>query len=103
MDQGDVEHAKSKGNLNAKVGDVLWRAPCSIGPCGSEHSHWGGDLLTVGEADARLIAAAPDLLEVVKQMQSALSRCFGAHGPDEGDRHRALAQARAALAKATNA
>lgn len=53
------------------------------------------------EADARLIAAAPDLLEVVKQMQSALSRCFGAHGPDEGDRHRALAQARAAIAKAT--
>ena len=53
------------------------------------------------EANARLIAAAPDLLAVVKQMQSALSRCFGAHAPDEGDRHRALAQARAAIAKAT--
>jgi hypothetical protein len=55
------------------------------------------------EANARLIAAAPELLEVVKQMQSALSRCFGAHAPDEGDRHRALAQARAAIAKATGA
>ena len=66
MDQSDVEHAKSKGNLNAKVGDVLWRSPRSIGPCGSEHSHWGGDLLTVEEADARLIAAAPDLLEALK-------------------------------------
>ena len=66
MDKEDVEHAKSKGNMNAKVGDVLWRAPRSIGPCGSEHSHWGGDLLTVEEADARLIAAAPDLLEALE-------------------------------------
>jgi hypothetical protein len=67
MDNSDVEHAKSEGNLNAKVGDVLWRSPRSIGPCGSEHSHWGGDLLTVEEADARLIAAAPDLLEALKE------------------------------------
>jgi hypothetical protein len=47
------------------------------------------------------LPTAPDLLEVVKQMQSALSRCFGAHSSDEGDRHRALATARAIIGKAT--
>jgi hypothetical protein len=91
MDKEDVEHAKSKGNLNAKVGDVLWRAPRSIGPCGSEHSHWGGDLLTVEEADARLIAAAPDLL-------GALQHLMVAHG-EQLDY--AFQQAQDAIAKAT--
>ena len=91
MDKGDVEHAKSKGNLNAKVGDVLWRSPVSIGPCGSENSHWGGDLLTVEEADARLIAAAPDLLE-------ALQYLIVAHG-EQLDH--AFQMAQNAIAKAT--
>jgi hypothetical protein len=89
MDQGDVEHAKSKGNLSAKVGDVLWRAPHSIGPCGSENSHWGGDLLTVEEADARLIAAAPDLLEALENVM------YWDNGKPEWE------AARAAIAKAT--
>lgn len=62
MDRDDVAYAHKEGNLSAKVGDVLWRSPRSIGPCEIENSHWGGDLLTVEEADARLIAAAPDLL-----------------------------------------
>lgn len=68
MDADDVKHAESKGDLTAKVGDVLWSAPKSIGPCEIEHSHWGGDLLDVEEADARLIAAAPDLLEACKTL-----------------------------------
>ena len=68
MNKEDVEHAKKEGNVNAKVGDLLWRMPRSIGPCKAEHSHWGGTLLTVEEEDAYLIASAPDLL-------AALERC----------------------------
>jgi hypothetical protein len=60
----------------------------------------GCELSIDNPADEKLIVAAPELLEVVKQMQSALSRCFGAHAPDEGDRHRALATASATIAKA---
>lgn len=93
MSRRDVEHAKSKGNLNAKVGDVLWRAPSSIGPCGIEHSHWGGDLLTVEEADARLIAAAPELLEALKNLVQVASHLDACQGTVE--------EARAAIAEAT--
>jgi len=53
------------------------------------------------EANARLIAAAPELLDALKKMESALAKCFGPHKAEEGDRHRALAQARVAIAKAT--
>jgi hypothetical protein len=58
----------------------------------------GYALLFKENADRRRLNE--ELVEAVKQMQSALSRCFGAHAPDEGDRHRALAASRAALAKA---
>ncbi len=100
MDNSDVEHAKNNGNLSAKVGDVLWRQPSSIGPCGASHSHWGGDLLTVEEADARLIAAAPDLLEALKDALLHVGN-RGDVGVDEwiACERKALA----AIAKATNA
>lgn len=58
----------------------------------------GYALLFKENADRRRLNE--ELVGAVKQMQSALSRCFGAHAPDEGDRHRALAASRAALAKA---
>jgi hypothetical protein len=48
----------------------------------------------------RLHAVNQELLEALRKTESALSRCLGAHKAEEGDRHRALAQARAAIAKA---
>lgn len=68
MDASDVKHAKSKGNLSANIGDVLWRAPRAIGPCEIDRSHWAGDFLTLNDADAQLIAAAPDMLEALQAL-----------------------------------
>jgi hypothetical protein len=99
MDNEDVEYAKKKGNLNAKVGDVLWRQPQRIGPCDADHGHWGGILLTVEEADARLIAAAPDLLDVLLRAKSAIEALDGTTAENE----KLLDDYRAAIAKATGA
>jgi hypothetical protein len=61
------------------------------------------DVTCVLEAIAelrRLHSVNAELLEALQQMQLALSRCFGPHKAEEGDRHRALAASRAAIAKA---
>lgn len=42
--------------------EELWRVPRSIGPAHVDHNHWAGKHIAVDEANARLIAAAPDLL-----------------------------------------
>ena len=51
----------------------------------------------------RLHALNQELLKALKKMESALKCCFGPHKAEEGDRHRALATARAAIAKAQGA
>lgn len=68
MDSDDVALAKQMGDAGAKVGDVMWRAAKSIGPIQIEHNHWTGYTLGVGEEDAALIAAAPDLLAALEGM-----------------------------------
>ena len=68
MDEKDVAYAKENGNALAKVGDVLWRAPHAIGPCEIEHSHWGGNLLTVEDSDAFLMAAAPSMYNALEAL-----------------------------------
>ena len=49
-------------------GKELWRVPRSIGPACVDHDHWAGNHITVDAANARLIAAAPDLLEALKDL-----------------------------------
>jgi len=73
MDKEDVEHAKSKGNANAKVGDIMWRSARSIGPVSVEHCHWAGSYLDGSEADIILMSSAPDLLLELQKCRDLLS------------------------------
>jgi hypothetical protein len=63
-DASDVKHAEKNGKEMA-IGDELWRVPVSIGPMTADHNHWAGWHLNADEDDARLIAAAPDLLDAL--------------------------------------
>ena len=73
MDKEDVENAKSKGNTNAKIGDIMWRSAKSIGPVSIGHSHWGGSYLDGDEADIILMSSAPDLLLELQKCRDLLS------------------------------
>jgi hypothetical protein len=68
MDRSDAAHWRENGKPNAKVGDELWWVARSIGPVCASNNHWAGDYLALSLEDARLIAAAPDLLVVLKEM-----------------------------------
>ena len=69
----------------------LWRVPRSIGPACTDHNHWAGNYITVDEADARLIAAAPDLLAALERIADETAATW------------VCDVARAAIAKATGA
>lgn len=74
------------------------RAVTSIGPLIPDHNHWDGTTLGVSYEDARLIAAAPELLEALEQAVhdlEALATAIPALNNTEG-----LVVGRAALKKA---
>jgi hypothetical protein len=75
-DADDVKYAATpklrKGEPRKKldIGDALWRVPTAIGPVGIDHCHWAGHHLAVSENDTRLIAAAPEMVEVLRGVLS---------------------------------
>ena len=85
-DADDVKARQAK-----KIGELFWKFPTAIGPLMANENHWAGMYLDVEEADARLIAAAPELLEAVKVLVEN-----GGIGPEQ-----MFHDARAAIAKAT--
>lgn len=88
-----IEHTHGPWEIEwyvCKTGDEEhWRVPKSIGPVSVDHNHWAGYYLEVSEEDARLISAAPDLLEALEQVVAISDRD-----------HEAWVKAKAAIAKA---
>ncbi len=76
----------------------------AIGPLQAEE-YAGSAWLDVSDVDARLIAAAPDLLEALKDLLPILDKAWDYDGDVFGRLHNdavdAWRQARAAIAKAT--
>ena len=70
-----------------------------IGPCVPDQ-YAGSSWLQVTEANARLIAAAPELLEALQEVTMVLDSIFGVEGR-EPDAESISGRARAAISKAT--
>ncbi len=84
-DASDVAYERSEGRTKLKVGDPLWRVPRSIGPINI-------DSLDVSEADARLIAEAPAMAELLMRFDSALNcGCVPCRGDCTSDKAKAIA------------
>lgn len=85
--------ADVKAKTTKHVGEILWQVPTRIGPVSPDENHWARLHLDVSDDDARLIAAAPELLEALFEASVAL--LIGHNSLV------ALEKARAAIAKAT--
>ena len=66
-DRSDVEYErrrklkKGEARRDLKIGDSLVSTVQSVGPVSPDHNHWTGHHLSIDDADAALIAAAPGL------------------------------------------
>ncbi len=74
MNRSDVQHARENGKPDAKVGDELWWVARSIGPVSVSNNHWAGDYLDLSPEDICLVAAAPELLEALREIATHTRR-----------------------------
>ena len=96
---GKVSHKKQRVDIDSlhadqTLGHQTWRGLARAYGCEDMPAEGTAVML----ANARLIAAAPELLEALEQMVSVFLDTEGRHGESEND---AMDAARAAIAKAT--
>ena len=105
-DADDVKYEANrklrKGEIRKtlEVGDALWRVPTAVGPVAIEHDHWAGQHLAISEEDARLIAAAPELVEALRDAANRIDDMLeGDDGQAWGEARQSAARFRALLAR----
>ena len=96
---GEVSHKKQRVDIDSlhadqTVGHQTWRGLARAYGCEDMPAEGTAVMLS----NARLIAAAPELLEALEQMVSVFLDTEGIHGESEND---AMDAAYAAIAKAT--
>lgn len=96
--RADAEDVKAR--QAKKIWEIFWKFPTAIGPLMANEHHWAGMYLDVEEADARLIAAAPDLLEALQNIAEYWNQDQNEAAMADACWH-AIHTARAAIAKAT--
>jgi hypothetical protein len=90
------EHTPGPWRFSQDGDEPYWHVDLP-GPCGVRHG-CGNAMVYTTEADARLIAAAPELLDALKEVADGCKYRLR-KGDDNGDRH-TLRLCRAAIAKA---
>lgn len=59
------------------VGEELWRVPLSIGPLYPDENHWAKNHIDCDKEDAYLVAAAPKMLAVLREVMEEASNAGG--------------------------
>lgn len=101
-----AQHTRGPWTLNTQYADIEVRGPVESGVLIAVMSPWGvaADAPNPQQANARLIAAAPDLLAALKALHDNMHAQDSANGvepPTEDDYRQCMRDAAAAIAKAT--